>query len=196
MPRSYILKEWAYPVLLFFLAFTFLTLFLSSIGFPIFSFWQKLLIVFILGSGKTIFHKVLFSISYFLFLALFLYLLKLEYFPTFLENITILKNDVGRVRISQRAIWELVEKRLKDFPYVKSLRMYVTTTQDAGFSLHLHIDLVGDDSDLSDIEKKAFIVSSKIREYIYDAIGIQIKEVDVVIEGIRYSFKEEEIKDE
>ncbi len=196
MPRSYILKEWAYPVLLFFFVFTFLVLFLSSIGFPVFSFWQKLLVVFILGSGKTIFHKVLFSILYFLFLILFLYLLKLEYFPTFLENITILKNDVGKVRVSQRAIWELVEKKLKDFPYVKSLKMYITSTQDADLSLHLHIDLVGDDSDLSDIEKKAFIISSKIREYIYDAIGIQIKEVDVIIERIRYSFKEEEKKDE
>jgi len=196
VPRSYILKEWAYPVLLFFFVFTFLVLFLSSIGFPVFSFWQKLLVVFILGSGKTIFHKVLFSILYFLFLILFLYLLKLEYFPTFLENITILKNDVGKVRVSQRAIWELVEKKLKDFPYVKSLKMYITSTQDADLSLHLHIDLVGDDSDLSDIEKKAFIISSKIREYIYDAIGIQIKEVDVIIERIRYSFKEEEKKDE
>ncbi len=194
MPRSYILKEWAYPVLLFFFVFTFLALFLSSIGISLFSFWQKILVAFILGGGGTLFHKVLFSLSYFLFLVLFLYLLKLEYFPTFLENITLIRNDIGKVRVSQRAIWELVERKLSDFPYVKTLKMYITA-QDMNFSLHLHIDLVGDDSDLSDLEKKAFAISSELREYIYDAIGIQIKDVDVLIEGIRYSFKEER-KDE
>jgi len=191
VPRSYILKEWAYPVLLFFFLFTFLALFVSSLGFSIFSFWQKALIWFISGASYSQIYKIILSISYFSLFILFLYLVKLEFFPTFLENITIFKDDIGKIKISQRAIWEVVERRLSEFPYVKKLKMYITEVEKR-FYLHIHVDLVGDDSDLSDIENKAYNLAKEIRRYIFEGIGIEIAEVEIVIEGLKYNFREEE----
>ncbi len=195
MPKSYIVKEWAYPVLLFFFLFTFLMLFLSSVGLVIFSFWQKILIFFISAGGEgLIIHRVIFSILYFLLILLFLYLLKLEFFPTFLEKLTILKTDDGNIDISQKAIWDIVERKLKEFPYVKNLKMYIVKSYEE-FVLYLKVDLVGDDSDLADIEKKAYKISKGIREYIYEGTGIRIEKVNIEIERLKYEFREEE-KDE
>ncbi len=193
VPRAYLLKEWAYPILLFFFLFTFLALFFSSLGITVFSFWQKALIFFISPAFNSIFQRFLFPIIYFLLFIFFVYLIKLEFFPVFLENITVLKDEVGQIRVSQKALWEVVERKLSTFPYVKALKMYVTC-RDEKFFLYLHVNLVGDDSDLEDVKQKAYVLASELREYIYEGIGLKIDEVNVVIEGLKYTFREEEIQ--
>lgn len=188
MPKSYILKVWVYPIFLFFFFFTFLFLFLSTVGVSIFSFWQNLIIFFISGNSKDILLRILFAIIYLFLTLFFVYLIKIEFFPTFLERITILKGEDGRVSITQKAIWELVEKELDKFSYVKSLKMYVTSKDGTNFRLHLFIDLIGNNSDLRNIEEKAYLISKSVKESIFNKTGIKIDKVMVSIEGVKYQY--------
>ncbi len=191
MSKSYTIREWFYPVCLFFFLITFFVLFLNSIGLTIFSFWQKALIFFLSANTRSVLGKFSFPVVYFLLSVLFLYIIKIELFPAFLENITLIKTDEGEVKISQKAIWEVVEKKLPEFPFVKKTKLYIRAKNNV-FILYLHTELVGDNSDLRDIEKKAYDLATGLRDYIYKSTGIGIKKVVVYIEGLRYIFREEE----
>ena len=187
------MKGLIYSVMLIFFLFTFFVLFLSSIGISIFSFWQNALVYFITFGNGAFFTRIIFAIINILFLSLFLYLIKLEFFPSFLSEITLIKNDEGKVEINQKAILDIVEQQIKKFPFIKYLKPYIVPLRNSeGFKLILKGEFISKDSNFSDLHDKALLVSSKVREFLFETVGTEIKEVDITIEGIKYEFKEEE----